>query len=109
MWAVEVISRTDMTDEGEGWYSFERSVTAENDFYCRLRGTNLPPGTPNETYPLDTNAPEGPGGPMLDSEAGLIPCADETCPPHIQGVLNNDVEAWSDIWFYSNPVFVDVK
>ena len=112
MWPVVVVSRDEMMDEGDGWYSFEHYVTAENDFYCRLRGTNLPPGTPYETYPLDTDAPEGPGGPMLDTGdegAGNIPCDYEGCPEHIGGYLTNDVEAWADIWFYTNPIFVDVK
>ncbi|MEE4112586.1 MAG: hypothetical protein V2I40_07195, partial [Desulfobacteraceae bacterium] len=106
---VVVVSRDEMMDEGDGWYSFEYTTVAENDFYCRLRGTNLPQGTPYETYPLDTDAPEGPGGPRLDAEAGNIQCLDEGCPEHVGGVLTNDVEAWSDIWFYSNPVFVDVE
>jgi hypothetical protein len=96
-----------MIDEGDGWYSFERILPAEGDFYCRLRGTNLPPDTPYETYPLDTDAPEGPAGPMLDSEAGNISCPD--CPPHTGSVVNYDVEAWSDLWFYSNPIFVSVR
>jgi hypothetical protein len=109
MWPVEVIPVADMTDEGDGWYSFEKTIAAEGDFYCRLRGTNLPPGTPHETHPLDTDAPEGPGGPMLDAEAGNIACTDDACPPHINGVLDYDVEAWADLWFYSNPIFVDVK
>jgi hypothetical protein len=109
MWTVEVINKADMIDEGDGWYSFEQIISADDDFYCRLRGTNLPPDTPNETYPLDTDAPEGPGGPMLDSEAGNIPCDDIDCPSHINGYVNNDVEAWSDLWVYSNPIFVSVK
>jgi hypothetical protein len=115
MWDVVVVSRDEMFDEGDGWYSFEHYVTAENDFYCRLRGTNLPPGTPHETHPLDTDAPEGPGGPMLDTDNGggegadNIPCDFEDCPEHIGGYLTNDVEAWADVWFYANPIFVDVK
>jgi hypothetical protein len=117
MWDVVVVSRDEMMDEGDGWYSYEYYVTAENDFYCRLRGTNLPPATPYETYPLETDAPEGPGGPMPDNDfagtglygAEYIPCDFEDCPEHIGGYLTNDVEAWADIWFYANPIFVDVK
>jgi hypothetical protein len=109
MWPVEVVAKNEMVNWGDGWYTYKWTVDAENDFYCRLRGTNLPPDTPNETYPLDTDAPEGPGGPMLDSEAGSILCDDVDCPEHVGGVLTNDVEAWADIWFYSNPIFVKVK
>ena len=107
MWPVEVFDKAEMTDEGDGWYAFEWTISADNDFYCRLRGTNLPPDTPNETYPLDTAAPEGPGGPMPDAAAGDIACAD--CPEHTNGVVDYDVEAWSDLWFYANAIFVSVK
>ena len=104
MWPVEVVKKTDMVDEGDGWYSFKRTLSAKGDFYCSLRGTNLPPNTPNET---DAN-----GNPLADQLAGNITCNDAGCPAHIGGqggALNNDVEAYSDIWFYSNPVFVNVK
>ena len=104
---VDAVSRGEMNYEGDGWYSFEKTVTVDGNFYCRLRGTNLPPNTPNETYPLDTDAPEGPGGPMLDSLAGNIACPD--CPPHTNYLVDNDVEAYSDLWFYSNPIFVSTK
>jgi len=60
MWTVVVVPKSEMMEEGDGWYSFERTIRADGDFYCRLRGTNLPPGTPNETYPLDSDGPEGP-------------------------------------------------
>jgi hypothetical protein len=81
--------------------------------YFRLRGTNLPAATPNET---DAN-----GNPILDfkvspndqSVAGTVPCTDAACPSHLRTVAGVkysgfDVAAWSDLWFYSNPVFVQV-
>ena len=109
MWDVQVISKADMNDEAATRYSFEQEIRAKGNFYCRLRGTNLPPGTPYQTYPLDTDAPEGPAGPMLDSETVNIPCNDAACPAHLaEGHTDYDVEAWSDLWFYSNPIFVRV-
>ena len=82
--------------------------------YVRLRGTNLPAATPSET---DAN-----GNPINDYVAnpndqtlpGLIPCADTACPAHMRTVngvkySSFDVAAWADLWFYSNPVFVEVK
>ena len=44
---------------------------------------------------------------------GNIACADAACPPHMRTVAgvkysSFDVAAWSDLWFYSNPVFVEV-
>lgn len=81
--------------------------------YLRLRGTNLPASTPSET--------DADGNPLLDfianpsdaSVAGTIPCADAACPAHMRTVggvkySSFDVAAWSDLWFYSNPVFVEV-
>ncbi|NCV39359.1 MAG: hypothetical protein EBW11_02120 [Betaproteobacteria bacterium] len=82
--------------------------------YFRLRGTNLPPSTPNET--------DADGNPLLDwavtpvdsTKPGTIPCTDAACPAHLR-TLNGvkyssfDVAAWSDLWFYANPVFVQVN
>ena len=87
------------------------AVTASQ--YFRLRGTNLPAATPGET--------DKDGNPLLDflanpsdqTVAGLIPCNDVACPSHMRTVAGQkyssfDVAAWSDLWFYSNPVFVEV-
>jgi len=74
--------------------------------YLRLRGTNLPPATPFET--------DASGNPLLDfGSDGKIPCADAACPAHmvvVNGVktASLDVAAWSDLAFYSNPVFIEV-
>lgn len=94
--------------------------------YFRLRGTNLPAAVPFET---DAN-----GNPMADvyTNAGntarlAIPCTVahsassqfDGCPDHLakatgtspiagQKAVSYDVAAWSDLWFYSNPVFVEV-
>ncbi|MDB5998822.1 MAG: hypothetical protein JWP52_521, partial [Rhizobacter sp.] len=75
--------------------------------YMRLRGTNLPALTPFET---DAN-----GNPLLDfGSQRKIPCTDAMCPAHLTTVsgvkyASHDVAAWSDLWFYSNPVFVEVQ
>jgi hypothetical protein len=91
--------------------------------YVRLRGTNLPAGVPFET---DAN-----GNPLADvytnasNPARLaIPCNTvhsaasqfDGCPDHLavktgttQKHVTNDIAAWSDLWFYSNPIFVQVR
>ena len=98
--------------------------------YLRLRGTNLPPAVPFET---DAN-----GNPLSDLYTNAadptkltIPCTTvgtnvpangvnytgttiDGCPNHLpvkNGVkyLAYDVAAWSDLWFYSNPIFVEVS
>lgn len=97
--------------------------------YVRLRGTNMPAAVPFET---DLN-----GNPLADlytnqnGTAGTknlsIPCAVvhsvgnqfDGCPDHLgvasgtspiagQKAVSFDVAAWSDLWFYSNPIYVQV-
>lgn len=53
--------------------------------YFRLRGTNLPVNTPNET--------DAQGNPLSDFLAANLG-------------LDGAEEAWVDLWFYSNPIFV---
>ncbi len=72
-------------------------------FYIRLRGTNIPDGTPNVT--------DSSGNPLLDVNNTLVPCTDPACPAHLQqvngqAVVTYDVQAWSNLWFYGNPIFV---
>jgi hypothetical protein len=95
--------------------------------YVRARGTNMPPAVPFETDPS--------GNPLADvftnaSDTTMlrIPCttahtADsqfDGCPDHLatasgatnpiagQRAVSFDVAAWSDLWFYSNPVYIEV-
>jgi hypothetical protein len=105
--------------------------------YVRLRGTNLPASVPFETdasgNPLAdvyTN--------MQNPMMLRIPCTSTTgttqfdhCPDHVlvpatvanpvagqpalvpplanQKAVAFDVAAWSDLWFYSNPIYVEVQ
>jgi hypothetical protein len=77
-------------------YSFK----AMEDGYIRARGTNIPAGTPNER---DEN-----GNPLPDNLSDNIACDDPACPAHVEGILNNDVEAWADLTFTTNPIFIEV-
>jgi hypothetical protein len=85
-----------------------RISSVSTDQYVRLRGTNLPPATPYETDPN--------GNPLLDFGTALkIPCTDAACPNHLATATDGsktssfDVAAWSDLWFYSNPIFIRVQ
>ena len=75
--------------------------------YIRARGTNLPAGTPFET--------DLQGNPLNDLPLSKIPCTDPACPAHMQvdGAGNKlasfDIAAWSDLWFYTNPIFIRVS
>ncbi len=68
-----------------GWYSMSFTVKATKDQYLRLRGTNLGLNVPNQT---DAN-----GNPLMDDLMGV----------------NDAAQAWADLWFYSNPIFIDVQ
>ncbi|HEY6126473.1 MAG TPA: hypothetical protein VIV63_17595, partial [Steroidobacteraceae bacterium] len=101
-------------------------VTASQ--YIRLRGTNLPVAVPYET--------DASGNPLADVSTNAsnttrlrIPCSTphsagnqfDGCPDHLatatgatnpivgQKAVSYDVAAWADLWFYSNPVFVEVQ
>lgn len=101
--------------------------------YLRLRGSNLPASVPYETdasgNPLAdiyTNASDA-SKLKIACTAKLttsIPAgsvytgtAIDGCPDHLarypavtgQQYVSYDVAAWSDLWFYSNPVFIEVK
>ncbi|MGQ0698522.1 MAG: hypothetical protein ACT4PZ_09795 [Panacagrimonas sp.] len=100
--------------------------------YLRLRGSNLPASVPFETdasgNPLPdvwTNAgavsPTVSGGSNgIAENANLrIPCTTvgttdfDGCPAHMgtiagQKYSSYDVAAWSDLWFYSNPIYIEV-
>ncbi|MBI5557244.1 MAG: hypothetical protein HY885_06365 [Deltaproteobacteria bacterium] len=77
-----------VTEDGytECTYQLRR---VNKDMYFRVRGNNLNPNTPFETDDM--------GNPLFDNlvHAGLG--------------IDGEVEAWADLWFYSNPIFVDVK
>jgi len=105
---VKRFNSTNWTDAGSNYVTMSYKVSSgSNSQYFRLRGTNLPVNTPNE---VDAN-----GNPLIDdTTTGLtIPCTSAACPNHLnnangQKYSSYDVAAWADLWFYSNPVFVEV-
>ena len=56
--------------------------TLAKSMYFRLRGTNMAPNTEGET--------DADGNPLLD----------------VSGSTSGNEQAWSDLWFYGNPIFV---
>ena len=66
-----------------------RLMDLDRSMYFRLRGTNQAINTPYETDEM--------GNPLADSLATANLGVDEA------------VEAWKDLWFYSNPIFVKVE
>jgi hypothetical protein len=87
----------------------------QSNQYVRVRGTNLPPATPFETdlqgNPLSDPDPTPPGGATPPS---FVPCTDPACPSHMAlkdgaKISSFDVAAWSDLWFYLNPIFIRIQ
>ena len=104
--------------------------------YVRLRGTNLPASLPYETDPngnplpdlftngsntdllkiactaVGTNVPET-GTPwtsgVIDGCPKHLAIASGTSPIAGQKAVSYDVAAWADLWFYSNPIYVEVQ
>ncbi len=83
---IKRFNESDFTRTADGWNRVTFSMNIDRDTYFRLRGTNLAPNTPSET--------DAEGNPLLDFE---------------QKVLDGEEEAWHDLWFYSNPIFVYVR
>jgi hypothetical protein len=110
-----------------------RIPNVQQSQYLRLRGTNLPASVPFETdangnplADLWTNASSitgsGPSGsePIATNGNLRIPCTAvgttdfDGCPAHMgarAGVKYSsyDVAAWADLWFYSNPIYIEVQ
>jgi hypothetical protein len=94
--------------------------------YVRLRGTNMPAAVPFET--------DASGNPLADVYTNAqdknrlrIPCTTphsagsqfDGCPDHLASATGSspiagmravsfDVAAWADLWFYSNPIYIQV-
>jgi hypothetical protein len=95
--------------------------------YVRLRGTNMPPAVPFETDPSGNPLPDIFTN-ATDPTMLRIPCVMahsatsqfDGCPDHLatatgatnpingQRAVSFDVAAWADLWFYSNPIYIEV-
>src|SRR5882724_8433890 len=90
--------------DGSTELTFTTTFTAgTTPSYIRARGTNIPVATPNVS---DTA-----GNPLLDVNNALVSCTDPACPTHLAAVngvkkVTFDVQAYSNVWFYANPIFI---
>jgi hypothetical protein len=94
--------------------------------YVRLRGTNLP-----ANVPFETDASGNPLADVFTNASNLarlrIPCTTphsvssqfDGCPDHMptatagspivgQRAVAYDIAAWADLWFYGNPIYVEI-
>jgi hypothetical protein len=87
---IATFDRKDFGKDKDGYTTIVHHIKNVNEnTYFRLRGTNLAPNTPYET----------------DADGNPLPDALVTQNLGIDGAQ----EAWLDLWFYSNPIFVYVK
>lgn len=71
-------------DHHNGWKEMTLSIKINQNAYVRLRATNNPLNTPEEV--------DAAGNPLPDIENE-----------------NSAAKAFSDLWFYSNPIFIEVE
>jgi hypothetical protein len=96
--------KSERLKDGSTRLRFKTTFTAgKTPTYIRARGTNIPVGTPNVT--------DSAGNPLLDSNNALVNCTDAACPAHLETVngvkkVTFDVQAYSNVWFYANPIFI---
>jgi hypothetical protein len=78
---------TSWTTDAEGFSVATATIPdIHSDMYLRLRGTNMGVGVKGQT--------DAEGNPLMDTKA--------------KGT-NTAAKAWADLWFYSNPIFIDVQ
>src|SRR3977135_1606460 len=96
--------RSDRRKDGSTHLTFTTTFTAGNTpSYIRARGRHIPVATPNVT--------DSAGNPLLDVNNALVSWTDAACPSHLATVngvkkVTYDVQAYSNVWFYANPIFV---
>lgn len=96
----------------EGYLTYVVTFNAEKSMFLRLRGTNLPANVPFET--------DEAGNPLADFLASdniyapmdVNVLAEELFPDvsiATSSKLDEVAEAYADLWFYSNPIFIEVE
>ena len=86
--------RNNWTMDDEGYYVIRHTMTAERNQYLRLRGTNLGVDVAGEMV----------DGEPLPDERITIPVTEHQARFDAINMRN-----YSDLWFYSNPIFVSVQ
>lgn len=99
---TKVIKRFTEADWGEpdeeGYYTISYTVPADTNRYYRLRGTNL--GVDVEGYTKD-------GEPLIDQSFDYE--GEQTAEENEERFNQINDRNYTGLWFYSNPIFVDVE
>lgn len=92
---VKTFTASDWTLDADGYYNMRYSFVANGHQYFRLRGTNLGYNVTGQTSR---------GNPELDAQT---PIADGQAVQDWYNQLND--RNYDDLWFYSNPVFINAS
>jgi hypothetical protein len=90
---IKRFTANDWARDAEGYNTVSFTVIASGNQYFRLRGTNLGVNVPGETVA---------GDPQPDAKI------DQPSADHVARFNAINARNYSDLWFYSNPVFVKV-
>jgi len=100
----------------DGYMTYVINIKPTKSMFIRLRGTNLPANVPYETDEM--------GNPLADStadgaSANIYDKLDKDMLAHsmfdwVENVdttskLDEVAEAFADLWFYSNPIYIEVE
>jgi hypothetical protein len=88
---VKTLKKGDFTVDADGFLTAETTLVLDKSKYVRLRGTNL--AIPAADTDPDITAS---GDPKMDDTL-LADC------------INTPAATWKDLWFYSNPIFLNAK
>lgn len=80
---IKTLTPVNFTHHKDFKYRAKCKLTVTENSYLRIRGTNVPVNTPNETDEM--------GNPLDDELMGA----------------NTPETAFSDLWFYTNPIFIN--
>jgi hypothetical protein len=95
---IASFTAADWHTERDGYHVINYRIRdLDKSMYFRLRGTNLPCGKPYETGPSTA----------LPASDYCSPLADALVTQNLG--IDGAEEAWNDLWFYSNPIFVYVE
>ena len=88
---LQLYTESQIRELEDGWFETPPYVVKNfrKNMYFRIRGSNHPPNTPGET--------DAWGNPRADSLKEADPESDRF------------EAAWEDLWFYSNPIFVNAR
>lgn len=107
---IKTFERHGSSDK-DGYMTYVYTFQADESMYVRLRGTNMPANVPFETdeaaNPLaDSLANDNIYAAMDAAELEGQLFADVTIATNSK--LDEVAEAYADLWFYSNPIFINV-